>query len=113
MKARSIVATHPNELGNVVVTLGGFHVALSFLIAIGKLMQGSGLKEALSQIYGPNSIKTILNGHAYSHAVWGHSLVHLVLMEKILNEFEYEPDELGEVRNILKTFSADAPPTIH
>jgi len=44
-------------------------MALSFLIAIGKIMEGSGLKEALSEMYASNSVEVMLHGHAYSRAV--------------------------------------------
>ena len=42
--------------------------------AIGYLMNGSELKELLSEIYASESVNHILTGHAYSRAVRGHIL---------------------------------------
>lgn len=68
-KARSVVLEHPNGLSNVIVRLGAFQMVLSFLTCIGKLIDGSGLKEALSLIYARNTAETMLHRHAYSRAV--------------------------------------------
>lgn len=45
---------------------------MSFFRAIGYIMQGSGLKEVLSDIYAPKSLEKMLNGHAYARAVRAH-----------------------------------------
>ena len=47
-------------------------MVLSFLSCIGHIMTGSGLKEALSLIYVPNSVQTMLHAHAYSRATRAH-----------------------------------------
>lgn len=97
IKAREIVAAAlPNsELSRVVVRLGGFHLLMSYLGAVGFIMQGSGIKEILSVIYAPNSIDKMLNGHAYSRAVRGHTLLHLALAMIILKGINVD-EEMDE-----------------
>ncbi|GBN12843.1 hypothetical protein AVEN_274269-1 [Araneus ventricosus] len=80
-EAREIVATAPegSDLSKIVIRLGGFHLLRSFFGAIGYIMQGSGIKEALSLIYAPNSLDKMLTGHAYARDVRAHTLLHLTL----------------------------------
>ena len=58
----------------MVCRLGGFHILMSFLGSIGKLMNGSGLEEAFEEVYSENTIKHILSGHraasALGHIYW-------------------------------------------
>lgn len=63
----------------MIVRLGGFHLLMSFMGAIGYIMTGSGLKELLSIIYAPNTVEKMFTGHAYARAVRGHGLVYLAL----------------------------------
>lgn len=97
IKAREIVAASKpdSELSKVIIRLGGFHLLISFLGSIGYIMAGSGLKEALSVIYAPNSVDKILNGHAYSRAVRGHILLHLAL-SNIVAEYTQIDDSTDE-----------------
>ena len=39
-------------------------------------MEDSGLEEAMSVVYGPNTVKYILKGAAYSKALRAHFLTH-------------------------------------
>lgn len=57
------------NLSSVITRLGGFHTLMSFLGNIGFIMDGSGLKDVLGQIYAANSLDNILSGHAYSRDV--------------------------------------------
>jgi len=85
MKARYIIAnTTDDRLKNVIPRLGGFHLLMSFLGAIGFIMDGSGLKELFNVIFAMNSIDKIMGGHAYYRALRGHILSHAALMKIIL-----------------------------
>lgn len=91
-KAREIVAAADiqSDIANVVVRLGGFHMLMSFLGAIGYIMEGSGLKEALSVIYAPNSVDKMLDGHAFARSVRGHGLVRVALMKLIYDKLKID-----------------------
>lgn len=78
---------------------------MSFFGAIGYIMQGSGLKEVLSEIYAPKSLKKMLNGHAYARALRAHTLLQLTLALTILKELAIDDgmnaDLIITVENIL------------
>ena len=78
-----LLDTHKNLVMSIIVLLGRFHLILSFLCCIGYIMNGSGLKEALSTIYAPNAVDLMLKGRDYSRAVRGHFLVQLALIKII------------------------------
>ena len=69
LKANEIVQT--KEL-NVVLMLGGFPMMMSFMGSIGHLMEGSGLPEALHNVYAKNSVENMMTGKAVSKDVRGH-----------------------------------------
>ena len=72
---------------NIVCRLGGFHLIMSFLGSIGKLMEKSGIEEALENIYGPNAVIHMLNGKAYSRSIRGHFLLQSALTVSLLTMF--------------------------
>lgn len=86
LKAREIVASFPpdSDLGIVIVRLGGFHLLMSFLGAIGYIMSGSGLQELFCVAYAQVSTETMMAGRAYSRAVRAHILCNLALAHVIL-----------------------------
>lgn len=61
-KAVDILATlrDNEELKNVVVRLGGFHLLMSFMGCIGKIMSGSGLDHLWETVYAEGSIAQML-----------------------------------------------------
>ncbi|CAG9782212.1 unnamed protein product [Diatraea saccharalis] len=83
-KAREMVAASDtnSDLSKTVVKLGGFHMLMSFLGCIGYVMDGSGLKEALSTIYATNSVDKMLNGHAYARS--------MIKLEETMDEQTFE-----------------------
>ncbi|CAG4951420.1 unnamed protein product [Parnassius apollo] len=88
--AREIVSAAPegSELSKIIIRLGGFHLLMSFMGAIGHIMQGSGMKEVLAEIYASKSLEKMFNGHAYARAVRAHTLLQLTLAIVILKEVE-------------------------
>ena len=68
-----------SRLRRIVLLLGGFHTEMSFLGAIGTIMDGSGLKEMLAQVYAEGSVDQMLSGKAVACAVRGHLLVDSAL----------------------------------
>ncbi|GBP40851.1 Putative nuclease HARBI1 [Eumeta japonica] len=91
-KAREIVSAAPegSEVSKIIVRLGGFHLLMSFLGAIGHIMQSSGIKEVLAEIYAVKSLEKMLNGHAYARAIRAHTLLQLTLAIIILKEVEID-----------------------
>lgn len=73
-KAVEIVysADPTDQVSKIFVRLGGFHLLMSFLGAIGFIMAGSGLEEAMETIYAPRAVVHIMNGHAYEWAIRAH-----------------------------------------
>ena len=80
IKAVEIPAT--KQLNQLVIRLGGFHTLMSTVSSIFHTMQGSGIDEALGQIFGPNAIVHILSGKAISRA-----LRVLYLLSSLLDTF--------------------------
>ncbi|KAK5638255.1 hypothetical protein RI129_012550 [Pyrocoelia pectoralis] len=72
-KALSIVeGSNSEELRNVVVRLGGFHLLMSYLGAIGYIMSESGIEDLWTTVYAADSVKKMLTGHAYARALRAH-----------------------------------------
>ena len=76
-----VIESQPQEsaLHQIVLILGGFHTEMSFLGTIGSLMYGSGLKEAICQVYAEGSIDQMLSGKAVFQAVRAHLLIDAAL----------------------------------
>jgi hypothetical protein len=76
-----IIESRPAEspLRQIILVLGGFHTEMSFLGAIGSLMDGSGLSEIISQVYAEGSVEQMLSGKAVARAVRAHFLVDSAL----------------------------------
>ena len=55
-----------SNIHNCVLRLGGFHMCMSFLGAIGRLMQGSGISSVFERIYAELSDGAILSGKEMS-----------------------------------------------
>ena len=83
-KASEIVAASPTNLGNVTVRLGGFHLLMSFMGAVGNIMAGSGLEELWSKSYALSSVPHMASGHAYSRALRAHFLTQEALATILL-----------------------------
>ena len=72
-------ASAVEELKSIVLRLGYFNLQMGFLELIGNIMAGSGVKEALELILGPNAVIHMLSGKAYDRAVRRHLLVDAAL----------------------------------
>ncbi|KYM96907.1 hypothetical protein ALC62_12417 [Cyphomyrmex costatus] len=103
-KACDIVAAADStcDLENVIVRLGGFHLLMSFMGAVGFLMSGSGIEELFQLIYAENCVAKILAGHAYSRAVRAHILTHLALSKIILDSIDFTDAELDVLDDLCK-----------
>lgn len=84
----------------VIVRIGGFHMLMSFLGCIGKIMAGSGLRKLLCELYAEGTVKHILDGHAYARAVRAHTLIHLTFTEIIFDELKSKNDKFLEISEL-------------
>ncbi|KYN05237.1 hypothetical protein ALC62_03865 [Cyphomyrmex costatus] len=87
------MTTNDDRLKNVKPVLGGFHLLMSFIGAVGHIMDGNGIKEILTLIYAENSVKHILNGHAFSRALRAHVQIHAALAHLVLSMINFTEDE--------------------
>lgn len=87
---------------NVVCRLGGFHVIMSYLGSIGKVMEGSGISDALMSCYGSVTIGHMLAGKAEARAVRGHLLLQSALYVLLLRHMVYNEnaDEANPSSNV-------------
>ena len=83
LKATGIIAE--SKL-NTIARLGGFHTAISFLGAIGKLMKGFVLEQLFSEVYAENSVIHMMSGKAVSRSLCGHLLVESSPISILLEE---------------------------
>ena len=77
IKAVGIVNASDNL--EVIVLLGGFHLLMSFMGAIGNIVAGSGIEELCESVYAKGSLVHVMNGHAYSCALHAHFLTSSTL----------------------------------
>ena len=59
---------------------------MSFLLAVGYIMEGSGLRELLKVMYAPNTVPHILFGKVYSRAIRGHMLLESVIYDLLKSD---------------------------
>ena len=71
---------------NIVCRLGGFHTLMSFLGSVGDLMAGSGIEEALQEVYGSNAVSHMMSGKAIARALRGHILIDCALKMLLIEE---------------------------
>ena len=88
---------------NTACRLGGFHMLMSFLGSIGKLMVGSGLEEVFEEIYPEDTVKHIFSGKAAARALRAHMLTQSALISHLLNSL-VDGGEL-DLSGLEKTYS--------
>lgn len=75
-----VLAAGPSSpLSRVTIRLGGFHLLMSFLGAIGAIMAGSGHEGLWETVYAKNSVAHMMTGHAYARSLRAHFLTQLTL----------------------------------
>ncbi|KAE8742582.1 hypothetical protein FOCC_FOCC011876 [Frankliniella occidentalis] len=87
-------------LSGVIVRLGGFHLLMSFLGAIGHIMDGSGLEDLWGQVYGPNTVKMMMSGKDYARANRAHSLAQEAVGALLLDTVPMEGDTKAKIKEI-------------
>jgi hypothetical protein len=105
----------PNKYRNIVLRLGGFHIATNFLGAIGHLMKESGIEDILSDagVCKPGTANKIMAGKDYYLMVKAHSLIITAMFELqwdsfeqwVLNEPEQDLDSMALLSEWLNELS--------
>lgn len=99
-KASEIIASSDNNyLQMISLRLGGFHLLMSFLGAIGYMMSGSGLEELWCLVYARNSVIHMISGHAYARALRAHFLTQRALLYTLLESSRSCDYLKGKVRS--------------
>nr|CAI5866755.1 unnamed protein product [Callosobruchus analis] len=89
LKCRCLIEQSENpDFKRIVVRLGGFHLLLSYLGAIGHIMEGSGLEDLWATVYAGESVKKLMTGHAFSRSVRAHILTFTAIGITICQKIE-------------------------
>ncbi|KAK3746851.1 hypothetical protein QZH41_000040 [Actinostola sp. cb2023] len=102
MKAKQIQWRFPNEISDVVIRMGGFHIALNFLSVVGKKYLNSGLDDLLieSGVYAAGSTSALLKGKSYNRGVRAHKLTMEALFRLMWRSFvQWYNSSYAERRN--------------
>ena len=77
-KAKEVQWRSPDEFKDVVIRLGGMHMAQCFLATIGKCFEASGMEDIFieSGVFASSSIPRICNGKAYNRGLRAHKLLY-------------------------------------
>ena len=78
VKAKEIQWHVPDELKNVIVRVGGFHIALNYLSLLEKMCSDSGLEDLWieSGVYASGTTTAIIAGKQYNRGVRAHKLTY-------------------------------------
>ncbi|KAJ8887374.1 hypothetical protein PR048_013589 [Dryococelus australis] len=92
IKAMDIVsqADKVDELSKVIVRLGGCHLLMSYMEAVGKIMDGSGMEQMWGEVFSKNAVVHMANGHFYARALRAHSVSQVAITHLILECCEEE-----------------------
>ena len=74
---------YPNDFSDVILRLGGMHMLMGFVGAIGSLMAGSGLSELLSSTFA--GVSKMLTGKKFPQNIRAMRLVSEELLRNIIN----------------------------
>ena len=77
VKAKEIQWRLQEEFEDMVIRIGGFHIATNYLAVLGKKYQMSGIEDLLieSGMYGSSTTSTLLKGKSYNRGVRAHKIV--------------------------------------
>lgn len=114
-KAKVIQWNFP-VFNDLIIRLGGFHIALNFLGCIGNLYMGSGLEEWVVEgdVYGPNTLAKILAGKQYNRGVRACKLIAEALYRKkwqafwqwAMKERKVTKTQMDDIAKELKDFES-------
>ena len=80
-KANEIIWRRQEEMNRIVLRMGAFHIACTFLPVIGKRFGDAGLEDLIveAEIMAAGSVKKVLEGKHYNRAMRMHKIVYEAL----------------------------------
>jgi len=81
---------HPTKYDHLILRMGGFHIAMNFQGAIGKLMKGTGLEDLFIEggVCLPGTANKIMSGKDYYQMLRAHTLVENAIYALFWEAFE-------------------------
>ncbi|KAE8745769.1 hypothetical protein FOCC_FOCC007485 [Frankliniella occidentalis] len=114
-KAAEIVASDTSgKLNGVVVRLGGFHLLMSFLGAMGHFMEGSGIEDLWGTVYGHNTVTHMMSGKEYARVMRAHSLTQEAIGALLLDKVHMDNHTKAKIRRLHQDLltQPDAKPSV-
>ena len=89
-KAQEIVWKKPDEFSNVVLRMGAFHTAMTFIAILGKRFGDAGLSDLLIEagIVAAGSISGVIEARQYNRAMRAHKLAMEAMQRLRLKSFQ-------------------------
>ncbi|KAG0715583.1 hypothetical protein GWK47_011631 [Chionoecetes opilio] len=89
-KAKELLWHNPEQFGNVTVRLGGFHIGMNYLKALGQHFKDSGLADILSEsgVYTETTTNKIMEGKSWNRAVRAHKLLTEALWRQLWKAYQ-------------------------
>lgn len=110
-KAQQIRWNNDEFLKRIVLRLGDFHVAMSFLAILGKRFGDAGLQDVFieSQLVAENSISRVISGHHYNRCIRAHKIMAEALQnlrwQVFIDQFDHEcPLYSDIIQNLTMSF---------
>ena len=81
---------NPDNFTSLILRLGGFHLLMNYLGAVGKFMFGSGLSDILVQnkVMLEGTVNKVLSGKGYYQAIYVHTRMHEAMIAMCWYAFE-------------------------
>lgn len=97
--AKELQLMNPEKFGNIFLGLGGFHMEKVIIACCGKYLEDTGVESALvaNEVYGPENVKSVMNGGNYVRGIRGMAIVSEVLYTLLFDQFLSEGDNSHQV----------------
>ena len=104
MKAKEIQWRKWDEFHDILLRMGGFHVALNFMSVLGHLYADSGIEDLLIEagIYGSTTVTKIMKAKSYNRGVRTWKILFEAMMRLKIDSFLTWTEEQGHLQNLLE-----------
>ena len=79
-----VILAYPEQFSNVILRLGGMHMLMSFVGAVGSLMEESGLVEVMNA--GFSGVEKMLNGKKFPQNVRALRIIVDEILRKVIQD---------------------------